>query len=56
MSLAENYFMIASCQVQKGGSIYFWNDLWDIEVPKWKYEQLCSFSRSSSLSVKQFLD
>lgn len=56
MSLSKKYFMIASCQVQKGDSISFWNDLWDIGVPKWKYQQLCSFSRSQTLSVKQFFD
>lgn len=32
-----------------------WSDLWDIGVPKWRFQQLYSFTRKSSLSLQQFL-
>jgi hypothetical protein len=32
ISLAENYFMMASCIAQKGDTVAFWNDLWDLGV------------------------
>lgn len=38
MSLTDSYFMIASCLAKKGTSISFWNDLWDLGVPKWRFQ------------------
>jgi hypothetical protein len=37
LSLSTNFFMIASCLVQKGDTIAFWKDFWDLGVLKWKY-------------------
>jgi hypothetical protein len=34
MSLFTNYFMIASCLVQKGDTKAFWKDSWDLSVLK----------------------
>lgn len=41
---------------QKGNTVSFWNDLWDIGVPKWRFQQPFSFTRKKTLSVHQFLE
>jgi hypothetical protein len=54
MSLADHFFMLASCAASQGDSLYFWRDTWNPGVLRWKFPQLFSFAYNKDISVKAF--
>jgi hypothetical protein len=47
--------MIASCQVDKGNTVYFWSDTWNSGVLKWKFPVLFSVAKNQNISLHKFL-
>jgi GH15 family glucan-1,4-alpha-glucosidase len=52
MSLSDHYFMMVSCSIQEGNTIYFWQDTWNHGVLQWKFLQLYSFAHNKNISTK----
>jgi hypothetical protein len=55
MSLSNHYFMMASCNVNGGHTLYFWRDSWNPGVLRWRFPQLFSFALNKDISLKAFL-
>lgn len=53
--LADKFFMISSCKINKGITSSFWNDTWDHGVMKWKYPELHNYALNKKISVQTFL-
>lgn len=45
MTLSDSFLRIASCKVNKGNSVCFWTDLWDLGALNLVFPQLFSFVR-----------
>lgn len=54
LKLSTNYMMIATCNIQKGDIIAFWEDLWGLGIIEWKFPQLCSCARKKNAWSKLF--
>jgi hypothetical protein len=54
MSLSDIFLMMASCSVNKGDTIYFWQDTWNSGVLKWSFPQLFSFALNKNISFQAF--
>lgn len=55
MSLSLDFRGFASCVVQMGNSVCFWEDIWNFGMLKFQYPQLFSFARDHRISVVTFL-
>lgn len=52
MKLNDQYKGIAAVQVGDGSTIYFWQDLWNGNIPIHQYPELYSFAKNSDLSLR----